>query len=786
MNSRIAEDESFRRQFVETSVFREVRSAVAEGVTPILLLGLPGSGKSSLLQALSYDWGDTGKPVVYIRLYSIGEIDDLVDALRTALGHELPRPVQPAVVGSSRHSYEGIRGLGSLGERGLLILLDGLDESRNPSAIVEAARLLSRENGALVVVASREGAVAGGEVQDFHQLHIRRWTIEEFQQLLVRVTVDAAESLPADELQRRSAGNPLFAQVLLNTLARGEYDPLAGIDEAPRLAFYQFVESVWQREAHSGKRDFESMRIAFARLALYGDGGLQLQSLSSEEAGVLEYSPLVSREGSTVRIIHASIAEAIIRLSGLLPPEGTRLRDLSFGAEEAERDTLLNASYEEIPGAEDLRSGQKNIVIGDRGAGKSALFKAVTEPAGSYPQSGIGFISLDDPVETVLRLESNGEKLASAEQFRAAWLLSLAGSLATQLRLKSLSQQRSAARLRAALPGVVADKGFASRVFSLWSRIKHTSIKFRLGTVVLEPPQTTDKAAHGGRPIDIAEFLAETGNALRAEGMRVVVAVDRIDEVHKYRRELQELLVQGLFLAEASLSRTPEISLLVFIRTDLIESYDIQEKNKLVSRTLRLRWSRSSLMRLLIRRICLNSQLDGITRLMSIASETSFQDVQVALFPRMIEEMPFEEWLWNGLQNGNGQVSPRQFILLLTLLRETPGANDYVLDALPIFKEDVLRRAMTRLSELSFGEVIDDFRVGRTFLRSCRAAKLEVFSMREVEGLFDEGEGAVALQLDLLERLGVLERLVLLDGGDRFSKFRIPALYTRCWGTEVG
>jgi predicted AAA+ superfamily ATPase len=92
MNRLVAEDESFRQQSVETSVFRELRTGVAEGVTPILLLGLPGSGKSCFLRALSYDWGDTGQPVVFIRLYSIGKVDDLVNALRTALALERPRP----------------------------------------------------------------------------------------------------------------------------------------------------------------------------------------------------------------------------------------------------------------------------------------------------------------------------------------------------------------------------------------------------------------------------------------------------------------------------------------------------------------------------------------------------------------------------------------------------------------------------------------------------------------------------------------------------------------------
>jgi hypothetical protein len=40
------------------------------------------------------------------------------------------------------------------------MLLDRLDESGNPNAVVEAAQQLSCENGALVVVASREATVS--------------------------------------------------------------------------------------------------------------------------------------------------------------------------------------------------------------------------------------------------------------------------------------------------------------------------------------------------------------------------------------------------------------------------------------------------------------------------------------------------------------------------------------------------------------------------------------------------------------------------------------------------
>jgi hypothetical protein len=70
--------------------------------------------------------------------------------------------------------------------------------------------------------------------------------------------------------------------------------------------------------------------------------------------------------------------------------------------------------------------------------------------------------------------------------------------------------------------------------------------------------------------------------------------LDRIDETFKYDRAKQEAVVQALLQAEARVSLFDAIGLAVFLRTDLFELYDIQEKNKLVSRTLTLDWEKKT------------------------------------------------------------------------------------------------------------------------------------------------------------------------------------------------
>jgi hypothetical protein len=89
---------------------------------------------------------------------------------------------------------------------------------------------------------------------------------------------------------------------------------------------------------------------------------------------------------------------------------------------------------------------------------------------------------------------------------------------------------------------------------------------------------------------------------------------------------------------------------------------------------------------------------------------------------------------------------------------------------------------MTKLSDLSFDEVVSDFKVAPSFVLSCcRAGKLETFAKDDVQELFNEAEGDKEEQVLLLERLGFLERIVRERGSVSESLFRIPKLYTRCW-----
>jgi hypothetical protein len=143
--------------------------------------------------------------------------------------------------------------------------------------------------------------------------------------------------------------------------------------------------------------------------------------------------------------------------------------------------------------------------------------------------------------------------------------------------------------------------------------------------------------------------------------------------------------------------------------------------------------------------------------------------------------VPFVDWMLRGLRNGEGRVTPRQVLLFLISAREEASRSRGKATGSPLFSEADASVAMTRVSELSYDEVITDYRVAATFVRNCKTSGLSSFALGNVLGMFDPAEGEPSAQVESLERIGFLERQTSLDGEGGWW-FRIPPLFTRHWG----
>lgn len=310
-----------------------------------------------------------------------------------------------------------------------------------------------------------------------------------------------------------------------------------------------------------------------------------------------------------------------------------------------------------------------------------------------------------------------------------------------------------------------------------------SSLSFAVGPVNLEARLPTGVASLGTRSVDVVGFLAQSDQVFQALGLRLMCLVDQTDEVEKFDRAKQEAALQALLQAERDFRELRAVSAIVLIRTDLFDVFDIQEKNKLISRTLRLEWETGDWIRVLVERLVSNPGLASLAEVAATEDPESARAILFILLPPNIEGRPVDLWLTDSLSNGNGDLAPRLAVLLLHLARERSANRNQPVVSTPIFSEASLTEAMTSLSQLAFDEVVNDFKIATAFVRNSRAAGLREFRVEDVRPLFDETEGPVSQQLSELEALGYLARRVVEVDGEPQVRFHVPPLYTRAWGS---
>ena len=479
-----------------------------------------------------------------------------------------------------------------------VLLLDGLDESRYPqrtaSAVEELSHALDRWR---LVVASRP--VPGVEVRRFRQFEVLQlgpFTEADMIAMLRGSNPDLARDA-VRALITLANGNPLVLRLAADAAQRGEVLP-----DHPEGVIEWVVGY-----ALGASPDPVTLSVLLEELALAG-GQDQISALAGKLRipedqvrrllGTALALLAVDHEAGTAAFVHASIGEYVLSRRVFLRP--FRLAELRFGAEEAERDDLLDASFVGRHSLDRILGQRRSIVIGDRGSGKSAIFRKLAE------KQSVEALPIANTGDLLHRIVDKDAWL-DADALRAAWLVVIAAVVASTVpgdAPKAL--RRNATDLRAALGLPTDPPGRTRRAMRAAARIlAGTTLKLGVGPVNFEA-----KLPAGTRPsgsvLDVESLLQETDQLLKRSARRVVVLLDRIDETFKYDRSRQEAVVQALLQAEARLFRLDSIELVVFLRTDLFELYDIQEKNKLVSRSLALEWSEEDWLRVLILRVFAN------------------------------------------------------------------------------------------------------------------------------------------------------------------------------------
>jgi hypothetical protein len=467
--------------------------------------------------------------------------------------------------------------------------------------------------------------------------------------------------------------------------------------------------------------------------------------------------------------------------------DGDALASLTFGGGDSESEPDLDRQFIQTEDFDRFLNPSVALVLGPKGAGKSALFELFAKYGATARQlagdklntvivaTGSGFNDVSEITPTDL-VPVMTARPGGLEQL---WVTYYAVRLATELRdqgFTSAGPLKQYLRASEQLP----DRRILGLLRSVWTAVGG------------DPPESVDvmvagsgiKVAGGARAIDALDLLEDIDHVLGASNRRLWLLFDKLDEMFAADRKANREVLESMFAATKRI-RTGfrNINPRIFLRTDIWRDLEFAGKSYLDDKQLRLSWNRSDLARLLLRRATASRPVTEFLAQREAGpawrhtSELSDDEVIAGLhniLPPDIDGMLGLDWILVRITDASAHAFPRELIGFGNLAREwqsdvgEPGGN-------ALLSQEALREAFPTVSQRRCESFLTEFPDVKSHLS--RFAGLDDWLLeradlrRWFEPLEPSGDDAIMR----LYEVGVLEPV---DGHPRRAdRFTVPMLY---------
>lgn len=301
-----------------------------------------------------------------------------------------------------------------------------------------------------------------------------------------------------------------------------------------------------------------------------------------------------------------------------------KLSKFIFGSPEGADDPILDENLLEIGPISDFLGQNKSILVGDRGTGKTAVFRLLSEGKISFnnPEDlrqiyipideNLGFGSLKEHVGRHIKDES--EK--NITPYRLIWELYIFSRCLDALDSYFAGDQKYI-EVKNEFYGAVGFKGRVKvGIIDVFKTAKKTfGVKLEnghLGYIVPNIYGSIDNGSSGDSSfeyLDLPRLKSNLGVLLASHRSVAYVMIDRLDEFVSGEDYLAQLdVLQALLHCWRDYQAHPKIKIKLFFRKDLYERLDFSAigRDKIDSKKAELKWSNSDIIQLIAQRIYYN------------------------------------------------------------------------------------------------------------------------------------------------------------------------------------
>lgn len=399
------------------------------------------------------------------------------------------------------------------------------------------------------------------------------------------------------------------------------------------------------------------------------------------------------------------------------------IRGVDLGNSVAEFDADLERFFVETEPFRALIENRADVIAGDKGTGKTALYRILKKRYASIPELA--------KVEVVTAFNPSGnpvfQRLAQQEvltegQYATVWkayVLSLVGNWLLDLfdeeltdKMRELEDMLSRTNLRTidGSPSTVFSKitNAIGRLFSP-TAVEMGMTLSETGIPILTPRlefDSTRAKAPVVASVPHEDALALLDAALEEADIQAWVVLDRLDEAFQGFPETEIPALRALLRTYLDLLEFDHIRLKLFVRRDLFRKIThggFVNLTHVNARKIEIVWDEEDLQNLLCRRLRENREFIAALG----AAEASDAELFGLVFPEKVDDAERKpttwRWIMARIRDGNDVRPPRNLIDLVSkareaqLRREDRETREFT-KGQAIIEPDSLKRALSRLS----------------------------------------------------------------------------------------
>lgn len=340
------------------------------------------------------------------------------------------------------------------------------------------------------------------------------------------------------------------------------------------------------------------------------------------------------------------------------------------------------------------------------------------------------------------------------------------------------------------------DTSLAARFGRVWDRVKKIAGRATTeaqanfdpsGNLVslsakLSLREPTPEARTSG-VVSLDDLLAEANRALELNGYGVWLLFDRLDVAFAESHKLEAHGLRALFRTYLDMGNLDNISLKIFLRTDIwaeITADGFREASH-ITKQLRISWGPASLLNLVVKRALKNADLvafysaDPTSVLDSSEAQRVFFDLIVPEKVDAGKNPKTFEWILGRVQDGKKQPAPREVIHLLTEARDAQQAMLERGESDPpgteVLSRGALREALDPVSTVRLEQTFyAEYPSEKPWVQALDGARTE-YTVDALSELWEVAAAEAQTRAQRLVDIGFLERRMEKD------TFWVPFLY---------